>query len=524
MSAAAFALKNRAVMFVLILSILGAGMISYGKLGRLEDPEFTIKEAVIRTQYPGATAEQVELEVTEVLETAVQELKQLKEVRSISRPGLSILFVEVQERYDKHALPQVWDELRRKVTSVASSLPPGSAAPVVNDDFGDVYGVLFALSGDGYSQHQLKEVATDLRRELLLCTDVGRIDFWGLPTEVVYVEMDRARLARLGIAPSAIFETISGQNSVTEAGKVAVGASDVRFRISGDFSDVSELGEQLIPGGTDRRMIRLKDLATIYRAPLDPPDSIMRWNGQPALGIGISTVAGGDVVAMGDSINQQLESLKKRIPLGMELHAVAHQSETVKEAVRGFEYNLLSAVAIVLLLLVLFMGWREGLVIGVVLLLTILATFVCMYAMDISLQRISLGALIIALGMLVDNAIVVAEGISVKTAQGKDPAKAADETVRETQWPLLGATCIAVLAFAAITLSKDMTGEWLKSLFQVICLSLGLSWMFAITLTPYLCVALPGKRQSAVETPAQAVFCGCTDGWCVFALTTGCFP
>ncbi len=501
MTAAGYALKNRAVMFVLVLTIIAAGMFAYGQLGRLEDPEFTIKEAVVSTQYPGATAEQVELEVTEVLETAVQQLKQLKEVRSISRAGLSILFVEIQDHFDKHDLPQVWDELRRKVSEAAGSLPPGSATPVVNDDFGDVYGVLFALTGDGYTQHDLKEVATDLRRELLLCTDVGRVDFWGLPTEVVYVEIDRARLVRLGIAPSEIFATIEGQNSVAEAGKVAVGPGDVRFRISGDFADVDGLAEQLIPGGENRRMIRLKDVATIRRAPLDPPDAVMRWNGRPAVGLGISTVAGGDVVAMGASIKKRLAELEKRLPFGIELHAIAHQSETVKEAVRGFEYNLLSAVVIVLLLLVLFMGLREGLVIGLVLLLTILATFVCMYAMDISLQRISLGALIIALGMLVDNAIVVAEGISVKSAYGMDPAQAAEETVRETQWPLLGATGIAILAFAAITLSKDMTGEWLKSLFQVIWLSLGLSWLFAITITPYLCVAMPGRRKSGGEPP-----------------------
>ena len=495
MNPAGYAIRHPAVMLVLIALVTLGGSFAYLRLGRLEDPEFTIKEAVVYTRYPGATAEEVELEVTEPLETAVGQLKQLKEVRSLSRAGLSILFVEIQETYDKRTLPQVWDELRRKVGAAAKHLPPGCLEPEVNDDFGDVYGVLFALTGNGYSLHDLKEIAEDLRRELLPCRDVGRIDFWGLPTEVVYVEIDRVKLVRLGIAPAAIFDAIQQQNTVTDAGKVPVGSEEIRFRVSGDYSEVHDLAEQLIGGGPDGRMIRLKDVARVERGEFDPPSEIMRYNGEPGVCIGISTVSGGDVVAMGDAIDQRLTELRGSLPVGVELHAIAHQSETVKEAVGGFVSNLVAAVVIVVLLLVLFMGFREGFVIGIVLILTILATFLCMFAMEITLQRISLGALIIALGMLVDNAIVVAEGIAVKSCGGMNPVKAAEQTVREAQWPLLGATGIAILAFAAITLSKDMTGEWLKSLFQVICLSLGLSWIFAITVTPFLCVAFLPKHE-----------------------------
>ena len=488
MNLAGYAVRHKAVMIVLISLVILGGLFSYGKLGRLEDPEFTIKNAVISTQYPGATAEQVETEVTERLETAVQQLKQLKEVRSISRPGLSIIFAEIQETYDKHTLPQVWDELRRKIGQASGSLPHGCGQPHVNDDFGDVYGLLFALTGDGYSQHELKKIAEDLRRELLPCTDVGRIDFWGVPREAVFVEIDRSKLVQLGFPPEVIFNAISQRNEIKKAGRVAAGTEDVRLRVTGDYTDVSELSEQLIQGGADNRMLRLRDIAEIERGYIDPPETIMRWNGQPSVGIGISTVSGGDVIAMGDAINQRLEELKPRIPYGVELHTIAHQSETVKESVRGFELNLASAVVIVIILLMVFMGLREGCIIGVVLFLTILATFICMFAMDITLQRISLGALVISLGMLVDNAIVVAEGIAIKTRKGMNSVSAAEEAVHESQWPLLGATGIAILAFAAITLSKDMTGEWLKSLFQVICLSLGLSWIFAVTVTPYLCV------------------------------------
>ncbi len=506
MNLAGYAVRHKAVMLVFILLVVAGGMLSYGKIGRLEDPEFTIKEAVIYTDYPGATAEEVELEVTEPLETAVQQLKQLKEVRSISRPGISIIFAEMQETYDKDTLPQVWDELRRKVGDAATHLPPGCRAPVVNDDFGDVYGVLFAISGDGYSQHDLKEVAEDLRRELLTCSDVGRIDFWGLQSEAVYIEIDRVKLARLGIVPTTIFDAISQQNTVAEAGRVRVGIDDVRLRVTGDYTCIKDLEEQLIQGGPQGRMIRLKDVARIERGYLDPPSEILRQNGLQAVGLGISTVSGGNVIVMGDAVKQRLAQLESRIPVGIQIDPIAHQSETVRTAVKGFVFNLVSAVAIVILVLVIFMGLREGFIIGAILLLTIMGTLICMQVLGITLQRISLGALIIALGMLVDNAIVVAEGIVIKLRTGKSRIEAAEETVRETQWPLLGATGIAILAFAAITLSDDMTGEWLKSLFQVICLSLGLSWVLAITVMPYLCVGLLPDDRHSCEAPHASRF------------------
>ena len=231
MNIAGYVLRHRTVTMVAMLFIAVAGMLSYQQLGRLEDPEFTIKEAVVFTYYPGATAEEVEQEVSEPLETEIQQLKQLKEVRSISRAGVSIIFAEVEETYDKDTLPQVWDELRRKVAAVAPKLPPGCYAPSVNDDFGDVYGILYAITGDGYSLRELGEVAEDLRRELLQCEDVGRIDFWGMPDEALFLEMDRAQLVHLGIPMSAIFHAVRQQNAVTDAGRMVVGGYDVPFRV-----------------------------------------------------------------------------------------------------------------------------------------------------------------------------------------------------------------------------------------------------------------------------------------------------
>ncbi len=504
MQLTAYALRHKTVSLVFTLLVIVAGVLSYQSLGRLEDPEFTIKTAVIYTQYPGATALEVEQEVTEPLEAAIQQLKQLDEVSSISRAGLSIIHAEIQDSYDGRELPQVWDELRRKVGEAARKLPPGVAEPLINDDFGDVYGVFLSVSGDGYSYHDLRNITKDLRRELLLCDDVGRIDFWGLQTEVVYVEIDRARLARLGIPAATILQSISTQNAVTPSGEVQVQSEEVNLRVTGGFETVEALEELLIPvpAGSwgESRMLRLKDVASVERGYLDPPRSLMRHNGSPAVGLGVSTVAGGNVVTMGDAIKARLAELADRIPVGVTIEPVSFQADTVREAVSGFVVNLVEAVVIVVVLLVLFMGLREGLIIGAVLLVTILGSFILMQLWGVDLQRISLGALIIALGMLVDNAIVVTEGIVIKSMQGQSREQAAVETVRETQWPLLGATVIAILAFAAISLSNDVTGEFLGSLFQVIAVSLGLSWVFAVTITPWLCVALLPPQSKTQES------------------------
>ncbi len=488
MNFVSYALNNRAVMLVFIILVSVGGVMSYGNLGQLEDPEFTIKEAVTYTQYPGATAREVELEITEPLETAVQQLKQLHEVRSISRAGLSIIFAEVKDSYDKETLPQVWDELRRKVNDAAGELPPGSSSPYIHDDFGDVHGVFFAVTGDGYSQRELQKTAEDLRRELLLCEDVGRIDFWGFGQEVVYIETDRSKMTRLNLPHNSVLNTISQQNRVVDAGRVKVDNEHVKIRVTGDYNAVTDIREQLIQGGPSGSMVRLGDVADVYRGYLDPPAELLRYNSLPAVGLGISTVSGGNVITMGKSVKAKLAELKSRIPVGISIDAISFQGDTVESAVNGFILNLLQALAIVIFLLFIFMGFREGLIIGLVLLLTILATFIGMLLFDINLQRISLGALIIALGMLVDNAIVVAEGYVIKRKQGAPPNAAAEQAVGETQWPLLGATVIAILAFAAISVSKDVTGEFLGSLFQVIGLSLFLSWVLAITVVPYLCV------------------------------------
>ncbi len=506
MNIAAYSIKNKVTILVLTALIIIGGILSYQKLGRLEDPEFTIKTAVIYTQYPGATPEEVEEEVTEQIETAIQQLKQIDKVRSVSRSGISIVYADIKSRFNSKVIPQVWDELRRKVSDVQAQLPPGSKKSIVNDDFGDVYGVFYALIGDGYSYKDLNEYADVLRRELLLCDDVAKIEISGAQREVVYVEISRSKLAQLGVSPRVIFNTLNQQNIVSSSGNVEVGEEYINIRTTGAFGSVEEIGDLLIQGDSLDKLLYLKDIATISRAYVEPSMSYIRFNGKDALGIGISTVPGGNVVTMGNSIKERIADIDSEMPLGMELQVISFQSESVEESVDGFVLNLFEAIGIVVLLLVIFMGWREGVLIGLVLLITILATFICMDIMEVSLQRISLGALIIALGMLVDNAIVVAEGVVINTHNGLTKADAASKTVKETMWPLLGATIIAIMAFAAISLSNDTTGEFLGSLFKVIAVSLLLSWIFAVTVTPLFCVMFLPERHDLGHEPHENAF------------------
>jgi multidrug efflux pump subunit AcrB len=486
MNPASFALRKRTVMVVFTVMLIGAGILSYKLLGRLEDPTFTIKTALVVTPYPGASSLEVEEEVTDKVEEAIQQLGQLKEIRSISQEGRSVIFVDIKDEYKSYQLPQIWDELRRKVGAAQMRLPPGAGPCIVNDDFGDVYGVFFAITGDGYSYADLKTYADDLKRELLLCDDVARIQLWGVRQEVIYVEMDRAKMAELGLSPQAIFGTLHAQNLVTQSGKTRMGEEYVRITPTGDFTSEEMIGD-LIIGGPDS-LVRLRDVATIRRGYSEPPANLMHYNGQPAIGLGISTVDGGNVIVMGESIKKRLKALESTQPLGMELHAINYQSENVAESVHIFVINLVEAVVIVIVLLMLFMGWQSGLLIGAILILTILGTFIVMWLTAIDLQKISLGALIVALGMLVDNAIVVADGILVRVEKGESREEAAQDVVRDTQWPLFGATLVAILAFAAIGFAPGNVGEFCRSLFYVLAISLGLSWILAVTITPLFCV------------------------------------
>lgn len=485
MNIAELSIKKSTITWTLTVVVLILGYFSYQQLPRLEDPEFAIKEAVVVTSYPGASPQEVELEVSDKIEKAMQQLGQLDRVESYSSRGLSVVKVIIKEKYDKETLPAVWDEMRRKIQDVTPSLPPGAETPVVNDDFGDVYGVYFGLTGAGFTYAELKDVAEYLKRELLTVPDVKKINLYGEQTEAIYVEMSRYKVASLGISQQEIFEALRAKNLPASGGYIKLGPEYMAIKPTGEFKSEKDFGDLFI-ASSKGKLIYLKDLATIKRDYVEPAQEILRVNGERAIGIAISTVTGGNAVTMGEGVLERLGLLEQQIPHGMELTEIAMQSKTVTKAIDAFVLNLQEAIIIVIVILLLFMGMRSGLIIGFILVLTIAATFLVMEYYQITLERISLGALIIALGMLVDNAIVVVDGMKVRMLRGMDGLEAAKKVVGQNSIPLLGATVVAVLAFASIGGMENSTGEFTRSLYYVILISLSLSWLTAVTVTPLL--------------------------------------
>jgi multidrug efflux pump subunit AcrB len=514
MNIAEATIRNRTFATIATIAMVLGGVMAYLQMGRLEDPEFTIKEALVVTAYPGASAAEVADEVTEEIESAIQRMGQLDHVKSVSQPGLSIITVVIRDRFGSAELPQVWDELRRRVDDASRNLPPGALPPLVRDDFGDVFGVFYAIFGDGLSDAELENYAILLRRELLLIPDVGSIQLFGVQPEVVHVEFSPERLAQLGIAPEVLAATLAGQNFAVPAGRVNVMGRRIRLDPTGQFTSVEDIGNLLLLANPEQgTKLYLRDVATISRGYAEPASVRMRFNGRPAVGLAISTVPGGNVVRMGEAVTARIEELKRQIPVGVEIGLVAHQANTVNEAIQLFISSLVQAFAIVIGTLMIFMGFRPGLIIGLGLTLTVLGTFAIMHATGVMLERVSLGALVIALALMVDNAIVIVDGMQVLIQRGVDRIEAAGRVVKQTAFPLLGATLVAVLAFAAIGLSQDRTGEYTRSLFLVMLYSLALSWVLAVTITPLMgfwLLKVPDKPQ---EDPYSGFVYRLYDRW-----------
>lgn len=482
---AAYFIKNRVISWMLSLIFLIGGVSAFFGLGRLEDPAFTIKDAMVVTAYPGATPQQVEEEVTYPLEKAIQQLTYVNEVNSISSRGLSQITVSMKNNYGPDDLPQIWDELRRKVNDLKNQLPPGVHEPQVIDDFGDVYGILLAITGDGYSYKELLDYVDYLRRELELVDGVSKVSVSGQQQQQVFIEISMKRISSLGISPQTVFNLLATQNIVSDAGAIRIGDEYIRIQPTGEFENVDKLGDLILTEGGAQGLIYLRDVAQVNRGYIDVPSNVINFNGKLALNMGISFAQGVNVVDVGQRFDRRLAELKYQQPIGIDISEVYSQPKEVNKSVSGFVVSLGQAVAIVIIVLLFFMGLRSGLLIGLILLLTVLGTFIFMQYLKIDLQRISLGALVIALGMLVDNAIVVVEGILIGTQKGRTRLQAATDIVTQTKWPLLGATVIAVTAFAPIGLSEDATGEYCRTLFTVLLISLMLSWFTAISLTPF---------------------------------------
>jgi multidrug efflux pump subunit AcrB len=474
MSLAAFAIEKRTVTYFGGFLVFAAGIASFFTLGQLEDPDFTIKTAVVITQYPGASPLEVEQEVTDRLELELQKMKQIDYLESYSRAGQSLIFVNFKPSYVSADIPQIFDEMRRKVRDVEAELPPGVDRPMVRDDFGDVFGHVLAVVGDGFSYAELEQYAKDLKRELTLVDGVARVDLWGAQTKVIYLDVSQTQLTQLGISASTLQSTLQQQNFVVDGGHLEVQNRRLRIAPTGAFASAADIAELPIraTGADDvqaqagttgaarsSELIQIRDIGSVRQDYLTPPGTLMRFDGTPAIGLAISNVPGTNVVDMGRAIDARLGELEPNLPIGIELRRVHWQSAVVDQAVQSFLVSFGQAVAIVLVVLTVGMGVRLSLIIGVALVGTILGSFLLMAIFGIDLQRMSLGALIIALGMMVDNAIVVADGFVVRVQQGMERTKAAVEAAGQPSIPLLGATVVAVMAFYPIAASNEGAGE-----------------------------------------------------------------
>lgn len=441
--------------------------------------------------------------MTDRIELALQQMKQLDYVESWSREGMSLIKANIIPAYSSKEIPQIWDEMRRKIREVETSLPPGVQRPIVNDDYSDVFGHLLALTGDGFSYAELEEYAKHLKKELSLVEGVAKVIFWGEQKKVVYIDTSETQLSQLGLSSANLEATLHQQNIVIDSGSVDVQNKRLRIAPTGEFQSPEHIADLSIRGTVfenlqnttsvtapafTSELIRIRDIGTVDQDYAVPPARIMRFNGVPAIAIAISNIPGTNVVTMGQNVAKRLDELIEDLPIGIEAQRVHWQADIVDDSIKGFFTNLTQAVVIVLVVLAVSMGLRMGFIIGTSLILTILGTFIIMALFEIDLQRMSLGALVIALGMMVDNSIVVADGFVIRLQKGMDRTKAAIEAAALPSMPLLGATIVAVMAFYPIVASVESVGEYCASLFQVVAISLMVSWVLSMTLTPIQCM------------------------------------
>ena len=477
---AKFFLKNRALSWLLLALILLGGVVAYVGMGKLEDAPFTIKQAVVTTTYPGASPLEVQQQVTDVLEEAIQSLGELYYLKTENRAGLSKITVYVKKEIRADAMQQLWDKLRRKVSDAQGKLPAGAGTSVVNDDFGDVLGVFYGLSSAVHTYRELEEQAERLKNELLAVPDVARVELYGVQNRTIEVEADPSLLAASGLTMADIAAAFDRQNRIVDAGAVETAHNRLRIDAAGSFTTLEEL-ENLTVTSRDGSYFRLGELAAVSESYVHPARSRMEMDGLPTIGIAISTVADGNVVDMAERVAARLSQLEQVMPEGYRLRTVYDQGHESSVANDGFVLNLIISVVTVIAVLLFFIGMKNGILIGSGLVFSIFGTLIYMYGTGIALQRMSLAAIIIAMGMLVDNAIVVYDATLVNMQRGMRKRTAILAAVGTTAMPLLGATLIAVLTFLPVYLSPHITGELLSSLFIVIAVSLLLSWVLAVS-------------------------------------------
>jgi len=492
----AIALKNNRTTIVLMLVILLAGFQSYMNMPRAYDPGFIIRAAQVITYFPGASPERVEQLVSDKIEKVVQEIPELDFVTSESRTGVSIVMVNIKDSY-KDMRP-IWDNLRRKIDD-AEGLPDGIIGPVVNDEFGDVFGIVMTLTGEGYSYAELKDIADDTRDQFLYLEDAAKVEILGAQEERIFVEYSNTQLSRLNLSPSQLLQMLSSRNIIIPGGSIKIGNERIELEPSGNFRSVEEVRKTVISLPGSDEILYLSDIAEVKRGYVDPPASMVHSSGRKALGIAISMRDGGNNIALGEKVEETLNRIKNSYPYGVEFDVVNFSPTEVENKVNSFASNLVQAIFVVAAVMLVSLGLRTGLIVAFLIPASMVMAMLLMAFFNIGLDQISLAALIIALGMLVDNGIVMTESIMVSMSNGKKPAEAAIESANELRVPLLTSSLTTAAAFLPIFLAESNVGEFTASLFKVVTITLLCSWLLSLTVIPLLCVSFLKVKQQSVD-------------------------
>ncbi len=477
--------KNR-VTFVTLLIILAAGLMAYLKMPRDEDPGFIIRTAQVTTYFPGASPERVEMLVTDKLEKAIREIPEIDFIGSTSKAGVSVINVNILESYKE--MRPIWDDLRRKVESAEGSLPEEVRGPFVDDEFGDVFGIIVTITGEDFSYAELKEIADEARDELLLLKEIAKVDIHGVQQERIFVEYNNARLAELGLSPSHLQGILEARNIIIPGGEIFTDREQIVLEPTGNFDSVADLRRTVIRLPESPDVLYLEDLARIERGYIDPPKSRVRYAGKPALALAVNMREGGNILELGEQVAAQVERFRRAYPVGVDFDLVAFQPQHVAKKVDDFVDSVYQAVAIVLLVMLLFLGLRTGLVVASLIPMAMIMALWVMSTLDIGIDQMSLASLIIALGMLVDNAIVMSESVMVQMAAGRSAVAAAVGSAAELRTPLLTSSLTTAAAFLPIFLAESEVGEYCAPLFKVVTITLLCSWLLALTMIPVLCV------------------------------------
>src|SRR5215831_16073692 len=479
-----WAITHQPLVLFMILLLSAAGDYSYFNLGRAEDPSFTIKTMIVNVAWPGATASEMQTQVADRIEKKLQELPYLDRVESYSQPGVSFIQVYLVDKTPPAAVKELWYQVRKKVGDIRGDLPAGIIGPNFNDEYGDVYSAIYMLTADGLTLADLKARAEDVRQRLLRVANVNKVDIIGEQPQVIYIELSHAKLATLGIAPQLIFDSVARQNAVTSGGSVDTSADRINLRVTGAFSGVDAIAA--VPVQANGRVFRLGDIASVKRGYQDPPAFLVREGGRPALGLGVSMQEGANIIKLGEDLDRAMAAIVAELPVGIEVTQIANQPQIVEHSVSEFVEAFVEALAIVLLVSFLSLGWRAGIVVALSVPLVLAIVFAVMYSWNLDLHRITLGALIIALGLLVDDAIIAIEMMVVKMEQGFDRARAATFAWTSTAFPMLTGTLVTAAGFLPVGFAKSSAGEYAGAIFWIVGLALIASWIVAVIFTPYL--------------------------------------